>query len=142
MAAALVLIGIASCRSTSSKGETAKINLGLPVSDRLTLTDVRTRLQSAGLEPKAGGQVEQSFLSVPGTLLHFPEAELQIYIYPDPIFRAGDTATLDPLKVAPPTMRVTWMMPASLVTVGNVAVIVLTRDEALRARIRTALTGL
>jgi len=141
MVVALVVMGIPGCGSTSLDGVTPKTHLGSPGSNQLTLADVRTRLRSAGLEPQAGGQVEQSFLKVPGMLLRFPETELQVFIYPDPAARAGDTATLDPVKVAPPTMRVTWIMPASLVTVENVAVIVLTRDEALRARIRNVLTG-
>lgn len=134
------MIGSASCQPVSLDKAAVKNEYNPPVS-KLTLADVRARLETAGLTSEVGGKVEQSFLDVPGTLLRIPEAELQVYIYPNSAARAGDTAELDPVKVAPPTMRVTWIKPVSLVTFANIAVIVLTLDEALRRRVRVALTG-
>lgn len=107
----------------------------------LNLTDVEARLRSLDLEAQRAGEVEQGFLAVRGTLLRVPGAELQVYVYPDSVARAQDTAPLDRTRVAPPTMMINWIMPATLVEVDNVAVILLTRDEGLRARIRRALLG-
>lgn len=137
---ALALAGVAGCGPTPSGGVLAAPDRSGHASNLLTLADMQARLRTAGFNPQVGEQVEQSFLGVPGTLLRLPEAELQVYTYSDRVARAGDTASLDTARVVPPTMRITWIMPASLVTVENVAVIVLTRDEVLRTRIRNALT--
>jgi hypothetical protein len=134
------LLAITGCGFTFSGRFIEKDNESSVVRKALTLRDVGDRLRTAGLAPEADGQVTQGFLNVPGTLLLVPGAELQVYIYPDSAARTADTAELDPVKIAPPTVRVTWVMPASLVTYENVAVILLTRDEMLRVRIRAALT--
>ena len=80
-------------------------------------------------------------MSVPGTLLRVTNAELQAYVYGDQVDRARDTDPLDPARVAPPTMMVTWREPAGLVVDNNLALIVIARDSTVRARIRTAIAG-
>lgn len=102
---------------------------------------VERRLRAVGLEPVRRGEVRQPFLDVPGALLEVGGAEVQAFVYGDVIARARDTDGLDTTRVSPPTDMVTWREPASLVTKGNLAAVVLTRDEALRARIRRALVA-
>lgn len=107
-----------------------------------TLEAVEAKLKAAGLEVRRDVRVEQPFLKVPGVVLVVGKsaaAEIQTYIYPNGEARAADTNPLDPKKVAPPTMSPHWLMPASLITDGNLAAIVLTRDQALADKIRAAL---
>ena len=136
---AMLTISVCGCTLTD-KATTQRAD-GLAVSKPLRISDIEDWLRRAGWALERGGQVKQSFLNVPGAVLLIPGAELQVYIYSNDVARADDTATLDPVKVSPPNMRITWIMPATLVAHENVAVIVLTGDEALRSRIRTALTG-
>jgi hypothetical protein len=105
---------------------------------------VEARLRAAGLAPeRASESVRQPFMGVPGVLFRVlgGRGELQVYLYTDADARARDTDRLDPRRVAPPTMMISWRMPASLVVDNNLAVITLTGDESVRARVRAALAG-
>ena len=103
---------------------------------------IETRLRAAGLSPTPVAElVRQPFMRIPGTLFRFGRGELQAFVYSDQVVRALDTDKLDPVRVAPPTMMVSWRQPASLVVDANLAVIILTDDRSLRDRIRNALTG-
>ena len=103
---------------------------------------IETRLRDAGLAvTRDPAEVRQPFMSVPGSVLRVPGAEVQAYVYADPVARARDTDRLDPARVAPPTMMVTWREPASLVVDNNLALIVIGRDPAARARIRAAVAA-
>ena len=108
-----------------------------------TVESLTKRLSEVGLRVRQDVTVEQPFLTVPGRVLVVGdgEAEIQSYVYKDEASRARDTANLDPKRVAPPTVQVSWLMPASLVTSRNVALIILTRDESLRAKITGAITS-
>ena len=107
----------------------------------LAFADVEGRLRDAGLSFDRGGKVRQSFLRVGGSVLVAAGAEVQVYVYGNSAARARDTGQLDSVRVAPPTMMISWVMPASLATYRNVAAIVLSRDEASRQRIHQAITG-
>ena len=104
---------------------------------------VVTRLSAAGLRPEQLGEIRHPFLGVPGLTIRVAggAAEIQAFIYGDAGAVGRDTRGLDSTRVAPPTMQIMWIMPPSLVVDNNLAVIVLTRDEALRTRIRAALTA-
>ena len=66
-------------------------------------------------------------------------SELQAYIYGDAVALGRDTDRLDTSEVAPPNVRINWIMPPSLIVENNLAVILLTRDRALRDRISSAI---
>lgn len=101
---------------------------------------VDTVLRRLELNPsRETALVRQPFLSVPGTVYRVPDGEVQTYIYGDQTTRARDTDRLDPVKVSPPTMMVSWRLPPTLIVDNNLAVIVLTRDARLRQRLRDAL---
>lgn len=104
---------------------------------------VVVRLSAAGLRPEQLGEIRHPFLGVPGLTIRVAggAAEIHVFIYGDAGAVARDTKGLDSTRVAPPTMQIMWIMPPSLVVDNNLAVIVLTRDEALRSRVRTALTA-
>ncbi len=101
------------------------------------LEKLEKRLKVAGLTTRRGTEVQQPFLHVTGQvlLIRDKEAEIQVYIYKDEESCARDTGGLDPKRVAPPTMQVNWLMPATLITDKNLALIVLTHDETLREKI-------
>ncbi|MBA3579364.1 MAG: hypothetical protein H0W42_05195 [Gemmatimonadaceae bacterium] len=107
---------------------------------RWDLDAVRSALQTAGLAAKALGPVTQPFMSVGGTVFQIGEAELQVFIYGDVGAMMRDVIRLDTARVSPPAMMISWRAKPSLLTRNNLAAIIVTRDEALRRRIRAALT--
>jgi hypothetical protein len=110
-------------------------------------------LQKLGYQVQEGGSVQQPFMSVRGAMLFLqidsapasadtgqsPPAEVQLFIYADQVARARDTDKLDPVRVAPPTMMITWRHPVTLALHNNVAAIILADDVRTRERIRVAL---
>ena len=105
-------------------------------------TTVVARLRAANLDPERMGGVRQPFLGVPGMRLVIAHgtAEVQAFLYADAGAVGRDTKPLDTIRVAPRTMQIAWIMPPSLIVNNNLAVIVLTRNEALRRRIKLAFT--
>jgi hypothetical protein len=84
--------------------------------------------------------VRVNFMSVPGIELDLGNATaVQIFLYGDAAARGTDTDRLDPGRVPPPAANAPWGAPATLVTDNNMAAIVVTADQALRARIVDAL---
>lgn len=104
-----------------------------------TLPNLEEALRKKGLNPVRGGPVKQPFLGGEGVLYRIGAAELQIYLYADAGAVARDTDPLDTTRVAPPTLQVSWRMPPTLIVDNNIVGILLTRDQALRRRIRAAI---
>lgn len=104
-----------------------------------TLAEVLDRLRVDGIPGELQGEIRQPFLAVPGALVTLPGAEVQVYLYGDAGAAGRDVARLDTARVSPPNMMITWTAPPSLIWHNNLVVIVLTRDEQLRARIRRSL---
>lgn len=130
------------------EGETGPAHVGPPhdtaAAQHATwdIAMLETRLRAAGFPvERAPAVVRQPFMSVPGTAFRVGRAEIQAYVYGDQVVRAIDTDKLDPRRVAPPTMMVTWQQTPSLVVDANLALIVLSDDAGLRERIRAAITG-
>ena len=79
-------------------------------------------------------------MAVPGIALDLGTgANVQIFLYGDAAARGADTDSLDVSRGAPRGASVPWRGPATLVTDNNMAAIVVTGDDALRARISNAL---
>ena len=104
-----------------------------------SLGNLETTLRKAGLNPVRRGVVRQPFLGDEGMAYQVGSAELQVYLYADAGAVARDTEPLDTTRVAPPTMQITWRMPPALIVDNNMVVILLTRDEVLRRRIKAAI---
>ena len=101
---------------------------------------VEGQLRGARLTPTGTREiVRQPFLSVPGVVFRIPGTDVQAYVYADAGAVARDAGPIDTTRVAPPTMMIEWRMRPHLVTDNNLLAIVLTDDERLAARIRTAL---
>lgn len=132
--------------ATGGKGETG-------VNDRLRdsvpphmmswdVAAVEARLRNSGFAPRRfAREVRQSFMSVPGVVLTVGGAELQLYVYGDVAARSADTDRLEAGRVAPPATEVEWRMPPTLVTNANLAAVILTHDDAVRARLLDALAA-
>jgi hypothetical protein len=113
-----------------------------PRAETWDVAAVEARLRAAGLSPVRDREpVRQPFMSVPGTLLRLGTGDVQVFVYRDARAAALDVQPLDTVRVAPPTMMISWMARPSVLTVGNVALILVTNDEALRRRVRAALLG-
>jgi hypothetical protein len=104
-----------------------------------TPANLEEGLRKSGLNPVKRGAVKQPFLGAEGILYQIGSAELQVYFYADAGAVARDTDPLDTTRVAPPTMQVSWRMPPALIVDNNMAAILLTRDDALRRKIKTAI---
>jgi len=107
-----------------------------PATKPWTVAVIQKRLTQSGLQTRVDVKVEQPYLSVPGQVLVTPDGtEIQAYIYSTTSAREADTRKLDPKKAAPPTVQPHWLMPVSLVSNANTALIVLSRDPAMHGRI-------
>lgn len=104
-----------------------------------TVAEVLDRLRVDGMPGELKGEIRQPFLAVQGVLVTVPGAEIQVYIYGDAGAAGRDVGRLDTARVAPSNMMISWIAPPSVIWHNNLVVIVLTRDEQLRARIRRSL---
>lgn len=113
---------------------------GCPESGLWERCNVEERLDRAGvvLARRAEG-VRHDFFSVPGDLYENSRVELQVFIFPSAEARARETRALDSVAVAPPTQRIVWRWPATLVTSNNLAAIILSLNERSVERIALAL---
>ena len=105
---------------------------------------VEQRLRDAGIAarplPPTGPHI---FMSIPARSYELAEGdELQLFLYPDSAAREADTRKLDIDRVAPPNMMIKWRAQPSMIIDGNLAVIVITNDEARRQQVRDALVPL
>lgn len=103
-----------------------------------TLADLHSALSNFGLHPVESGHVRQPFMSAGGMRYRLDGSEIQAYIYGDAGAVARDTDRLDPATVAPPGVTIHWQLPPTLIVSNNLALILLTSDKELRARIRDA----
>lgn len=101
---------------------------------------VAERLDRAGvvLTPR-NEPVRHDFLSVPGVVYENSRVELQVFVYASAEARERDTRQLDSATVSPPTQRIVWRWPATLVTSSNLAAIILSLNERSVERIALAL---
>ena len=107
-----------------------------------TLPSIQAALRKSGVPTRVDVTVEQPYLSVPGKVLAAHDGtEIQTYIYKSAAEREKDTRQLEPKTAAPATVRPHWLMPVSLVTDKNAALIVLSRDPEVHKKIGAALSG-
>ncbi len=104
-----------------------------------TQANFEEAFRQSGLSPIRRSSVRQPFMGVEGVLYRVEQAEVQVYLYADAVAVARDTDPLDTTRVAPPTMQVSWRMPPTLIVDNNLAAILLTRDDALRQKIRAVI---
>lgn len=84
---------------------------------------------------KVTGPVQVKHMTVPGTSVHVPGAELEVYIYGDANATAQDVDRFDRL-MRMPDGALMWQKPPALITANNLVVLVLTSDAAVREHIR------
>jgi len=101
---------------------------------------VEDRIARAGLAVNRREEgVRHDFMRVEGLVWETSRAEVQVFLYASEEERKKDTDKLDTVFVAPPGRRVTWRWPATLVTSGNLAAIVLSLNGRQAERIALAL---
>ena len=103
-----------------------------------TLADLHSALSKLGLNPIESGHVRQPFLGAGGMRYQLNGGELQAYIYGDAGAVARDTDRLDTATLSPPGVMIQWKLPPTLIVSNNLALILLTNDKELRARVRDA----
>lgn len=119
--------------ATTSK---PKDTVGSYLHPNWTSADLEKVLREGGITLVSAGQVKQPFLGPVGVRYQIGTSELQAYIYGDAVALGRDTDPLDTTRVAPPTMMVSWRLPPTLIIDNNLAIILLTKDDKLRVRIR------
>lgn len=100
-----------------------------------TVDLVLDRLSSGGMMAKVTGPVQVKHMTVPGTRVHVPGAELEVYIYADANATAQDVDRFDKL-MRMPDGALMWQKPPALITANNLVVLVLTSDPAVREHVR------
>jgi hypothetical protein len=101
---------------------------------------VEDRISRAGLAVNRREEgVRHDFMSVEGLVWETSRAEIQVFLYASEADRKKDTDRLDTVLVAPPGQRVMWKWPATLVTSGNLAAIILSLNGRQAERIALAL---
>ena len=100
-----------------------------------SLSDLQEALTRAGVSATSTGSVKQPFMGPTGMRYRLRDGELQAYLYADAVALARDTDKLDTVTVSPPTMKINWVMPPSLIIENNLALILLTRDPRLKEEI-------
>ena len=100
-----------------------------------TVDLVRGRLSSGGMTTTVTGPVQSKHMSVPGTRVHVPGADLEVYIYSDANATAQDVDRFDKL-MRMPDGTLMWQKPPALITANNLVVLVLTPDPTVRENIR------
>lgn len=101
---------------------------------------VEDRIARAGLAVQRREEgVRHDFMRVEGLVWETSRAEVQVFLYASEAERKRDTDLLDTVFVAPRGTRVHWRWPATLVTSGNLAAIILSLNERQSERIGLAL---
>jgi hypothetical protein len=102
---------------------------------------VEDRIVRAGLAVNRNEKgVKHDFMSVDGLVWETSRAEIQVFLYASEADRKKDTDMLDSVFVAPKGgKRVMWRWPATLVTSGNMAAIILSLNGRQAERIALAL---
>jgi hypothetical protein len=114
---------------------------GCPEWGAWQMCSVEERLTRAGLVFQRDSQpVRHGFLRVPGIRYETFRAEFEVFLYASAAERARDTDALDSSSVSPRGLRpIVWPMPATLVTSGNLAAIILSLNDRQAERIALAL---
>lgn len=101
---------------------------------------VEDRISRAGLAVNRREKgVHHDFMRVEGLVWETSRAEIQVFLYASEGDRKNDTDMLDTVFVSPPDKRVMWRWPATLVTSGNMAAIILSLNGRQAERIALAL---
>jgi hypothetical protein len=102
--------------------------------------NVERRLERAGLGVRRRDEpVRHDFLAVEGIVWETSRAEVQVFLYASEADRQRDLLQFDTVAVTPRGQRVMWKQPATLVTSGNLAAIILSLNERQSERIALAL---
>lgn len=128
--------------SASAESSAVRADTGCVEAGPWTQCNLTKRLESSGLAPRRlQGSIRQPFLSAPGVVFNVGNAELQTYLYTDTLALQRDFAQLDTIRVAPPTMQVTWRSTPNLIRSNNLLAILLSNDETQVERVRNAITA-
>jgi hypothetical protein len=104
------------------------------------VANLEKRLDLQGMAPRRLPKpVRHTFLSVSGNAYMVGNAELQVFIYPDPAGVARDVALLDTVTVSPAGEPVAWPARATLITNRNLAAILLSDNALQIERVQRAL---
>lgn len=102
--------------------------------------NVEERISRAGLAVnRRENGIKHDFMRVEGLVWETSRAEVQVFLYASEEDRMKDTGLLDTVFVSPPGKRIMWRWPATLVTSGNLAAIILSQNGRQSERIALAL---
>lgn len=128
--------------SQAAVGPTGKA--ACPATGRWAECTVFDRLDHAGLAPRrdsSAGVIELSPLAQRGTRLLVGNAEMDVFIYPDPGGRERDEARLDKSKFIEATDEPTLRGEATLIRNGNLLAVLRSRNDHQRERVSDALSA-
>lgn len=102
---------------------------------------MKLRLEQAGVAPRPGTREDLPKLGVAPTVYLVGNAELALYLFPDPAARARAARALDSIQFVSPTMALGMHSEATAIQNDNLLALLFTRREQQRERVSDALSA-
>lgn len=117
--------------------------LPCPRTGRWAICSLEKRLEQSGfvLRKADGEQPRRSGFSVQPVVYTLGRARLEVFVYPDEAALSRDVAQMDTALAAPRGQRNDWEIPPRFVRSGNLATVILTRNEQQAERLTLAITA-
>jgi hypothetical protein len=102
---------------------------------------VKIRLEQAGAAPRPGTRASLPKLGVAPTVYLVGNAELALYLFPDPASRARAARALDSTQFVSPATALSMRGEATAIQSDNLLALLFTRREQQRERVSDALSA-
>jgi hypothetical protein len=114
-----------------------------PRTGRWAICSLEKRLEQAGfvLRKGEGEPVRRSGFSVPPAVYTLGRARLEVFVYPDEAALIREIANIDTTLAAPRGRSNDWEIPPRFIRSGNLAAVLLTRNELQAERVTLAITA-
>lgn len=114
-----------------------------PRTGRWAICSLEKRLEQSGfvLRKASGESARRSGFNVQPVVYTLGGARLEVFIYPDEAALNRDVAKIDTTVAAPRGQSNDWEIPPRFIRSGNLAAVLLTRNELQAERVMLAITA-
>lgn len=114
-----------------------------PRTGQWAICSLEKRLEQSGfvLRKEEGENPRRLGFSVQPVVYTLGRARLEVFVYPDEAALSRDVAQMDTALAAPRGQRNDWEIPPRFVRSGNLATVILTRNEQQAERLTLAITA-
>jgi len=127
-----------------SSATAGRVSSPCPRTGRWAICSLEKRLEQSGfvLKKATGEPTRRSGFNVqPVVYTLGGKARLEVFIYPDEAGLTRDVAKIDTTLAAPSGQSNDWEIPPRFIRSGNLAVVLLTRNELQAERVMLAITA-